>query len=101
MGANDINQWSEQFYPVYDRQGLIIDVRHNGGGNIDSWILGKLLLKAWFYWQPRIGKPTWAGEIWSFDNALADRGIASAAEFGVYGPDDKWLIEATVSIPTW
>jgi len=39
--------------------GLIIDVGTNGGGNIDSWILGKLLRKAWFYWQPRIGKPTW------------------------------------------
>src|SRR5579864_4567699 len=59
MVANDINQWAEQFYPVFNRQGLIIDVRHNGGGNIDSWILGKLLRKAWFYWQPRVGKPTW------------------------------------------
>ena len=37
--------------------GLIIDVRHNNGGNIDSWILGKLLRKAWFYWQPRVGQP--------------------------------------------
>jgi len=64
--------------------------------------LASCCAKLGFYWQPRIGKPTWAGEIWlSFDNALADRGLASAAEFGVYGPDDKWLIEATLSIPTW
>jgi tricorn protease len=41
------------------RQGLIIDVRHNHGGNIDPWLLGKLLRQAWFYWQPRIGNPTW------------------------------------------
>jgi tricorn protease len=83
MGVNDINQWAEQFYPVFDRQGLIIDVRHNGGGNIDSWILGKL-----------IGTRTWGGEIWlSASNVLADRGIATAAEMGVYGPDGKWLIE--------
>jgi tricorn protease len=59
MGSNDIDQWVRDFYPVFDRQGLIIDVRHNGGGNIDSWILAKLLRKAWFYWQPRIGHPTW------------------------------------------
>ena len=59
MGAGDIEQWVRDFYPVFDRQGLIIDVRHNGGGNIDSWILGKLLRKAWFYWQPRIGNPYW------------------------------------------
>ena len=45
------------FYPVFDRKGLIIDVRHNRGGNIDTWILEKLLRKAWFYWQPRVGEP--------------------------------------------
>jgi len=37
---------------------------------------------------------TWGGEIWlSFDNWLLDKGIASAAEYGVYGPEGKWLIE--------
>ena len=44
--------------PCIDRQGLIIDMRHNHGGNIDSWLLGELLRKAWFYWQPRVGNPT-------------------------------------------
>ena len=137
MGSGDIAQWAEHYYPVFDRQGLIIDVRHNNGGSIDSWILSKLLRKAWFYWQPRaghstwnmqyafrghlvllcdertasdgeaisegfrrlglgplIGTRTWGGEIWlSASNVLADRGIASAAELGVYGPEGKWLIE--------
>ncbi|HKX60859.1 MAG TPA: S41 family peptidase, partial [Verrucomicrobiae bacterium] len=59
MGANDIAQWARDFFPVFNRQGLVIDVRHNNGGNIDSWILSKLLRKAWFYWQPRVGEPTW------------------------------------------
>ena len=58
MGPDDIEQWARDFYPVFDRQGLIIDVRHNHGGNIDSWLLGKLLRKAWFYWQPRVGNPS-------------------------------------------
>ena len=137
MGGRDIAAWARDFYPVFNRKGLIIDVRHNNGGNIDSWILEKLLRKAWFYWQPRVGAPTWnmqyafrgqvavlcdehtasdgeaftegfkrlglgkvigtrtwGGEIWlSFDNWLVDKGIASAAEFGVYGPEGKWLIE--------
>lgn len=136
MGANDINQWEENYFPVYDRQGLIIDVRHNGGGNIDSWLLGKLLRRPWFYWQSRIGQPywnmqfafrghivvlidertasdgeafaegfrrlglgkligtrTWGGEVWlSASNRLVDRGIATAAEMGVYA-DGRWLIE--------
>lgn len=137
MGPDDIAHWARDYYPVYNRQGLIIDVRHNHGGNIDSWLLGQLLRKAWFYWQPRIGDPiwnmqyafrghivimcdqltasdgeaftegakrlglgkvigmrTWGGEIWlSADDFLADQGIATAAEVGVYGPEGKWLIE--------
>jgi len=59
MGSGDIDQWARDFYPVFDRQGLIIDVRHNHGGNIDSWLLSKLLRQAWFYFQPRVGNPSW------------------------------------------
>jgi len=137
MQEDDISSWARNFYPVFDRDGLIVDVRNNGGGNIDSWILEKLLRKAWFFWKPRVGKSfsnmqyafrghmivlcnewtgsdgeaftegfrrlglgkvlgtrTWGGEIWlSFDNRLVDKGIASAAELGVYGPEGQWLIE--------
>ncbi len=41
-----------------------------------------------------IGTRTWGGEIWlSQSNFLVDRGIATAAETGVYGPEGDWLIE--------
>jgi len=137
MSAANITEWQREFYPVFDRDGLIIDVRHNNGGNIDSWILEKLLRKAWFFWQPRVGDPTWnmqyafrghvvvlvdqntasdgeafaegfrrlglgkvigtrtwGGEIWlTQSNVLVDRGIATAAEIGVFGPEGDWLIE--------
>lgn len=137
MGGGNYTEWVKSFYPVFDRKGLIIDVRHNRGGNIDSWILEKLLRRAWFYWQGRVGKPywnmqfafrghmvvlcnertasdgeafaegfrrlglgkligtrTWGGEIWlSSSNVLVDKGIATAAETGVYGPEGEWLIE--------
>jgi len=59
MGAENIAEWARGFFPVFNRQGLIIDVRHNRGGNIDAWILEKLLRKAWFYWQRRVGEPYW------------------------------------------
>ena len=59
MGDGDMAQWTRDFYPVFNRSGLIIDVRHNQGGNIDSWVLEKLLRRAWFYWQPRVGNPSW------------------------------------------
>ncbi len=137
MGASDISQWAEQYTPVFTREGLIIDVRHNRGGNIDSWILEKLMRKAWMYWQTHrdfkiwnmqqafrghmvvlcdeftgsdgeaftegfrrlglgkvIGTRTWGGEIWlTSSNQLVDRGIATAAEWGVFGADRQWLIE--------
>jgi tricorn protease len=137
MGSNNYTEWVKNFYPVFNRKGLIIDVRNNRGGNIDSWILEKLMRKAWFYWKGRVGKPTWnmqyafrghmvvlcnertasdgeafsegfrrlglgkvigtrtwGGEIWlSSSNVLVDRGIATAAETGVFGPEGEWLIE--------
>lgn len=137
MTGNDIDDFVKQFYPIFNRKGLILDVRENFGGNIDSWVLEKLMRKAWMYWQGRAGGPTWnmqyafrghmvilcdqqtasdgeavtegfrrlgmgkvigmrtwGGEIWlSSSNRLVDNGIATAAERGVYGPDNKWLIE--------
>jgi tricorn protease len=57
MGAEDINNFAREFYANYDKQGLIIDVRRNRGGNIDSWIIEKLLRKAWAFWQPTHGTP--------------------------------------------
>ncbi|MBC7904203.1 MAG: PD40 domain-containing protein [Gemmatimonadaceae bacterium] len=59
MGGGDMDAFVKQFYPVFNRKGLIIDVRHNFGGNIDSWVLEKLMRKAWMYWQGRAGGPTW------------------------------------------
>ncbi|MGE0455022.1 MAG: S41 family peptidase [Vicinamibacteria bacterium] len=59
MGESDVTAWYRSFYPVFDRAGLIIDVRHNRGGNIDSFILEKLLRKAWMYWKSRAGEPSW------------------------------------------
>ena len=59
MGGGNYSEWVRNFYPVFNRKGLIIDVRHNRGGNIDSWILEKLIRQAWFYWKPRKSAPTW------------------------------------------
>jgi tricorn protease len=82
MGSNDIAQWFRDYYPVFNRQGLIIDVRHNNGGNIDSWILGRLLRKAWMYWQSRVGNPYWNMQ-WAFRGhlvVLVDEWTASDGE---------------------
>ena len=59
MSGGNFEEFVKGFYPVFNREGLIIDVRNNRGGNIDSWILSRLLRKAWFFWQTRAGSPTW------------------------------------------
>jgi len=38
---------------VYQRDGLILDLRHNNGGNIDSWIIEKLQRRVWHFFQSR------------------------------------------------
>ncbi|MGL4446386.1 MAG: S41 family peptidase, partial [Shewanella sp.] len=55
MGGGDIESFAREFYTNYDKDGLIIDVRRNRGGNIDSWIIEKLLRRAWAFWQPTRG----------------------------------------------
>jgi tricorn protease len=59
MGGGNLTEWYEQFYPVFNRQGLIIDVRRNSGGNIDSFILEKLMRQAWMYWKENVGEVSW------------------------------------------
>lgn len=58
MGSGDIASFAREFYANYDKQGLIIDVRRNRGGNIDSWIIEKLLRRTWAFWAPTHGTPS-------------------------------------------
>lgn len=53
MTRDDIADFAREFYAQTDREGLIVDVRFNGGGNIDSWIIEKLMRRAWAFWQRR------------------------------------------------
>jgi tricorn protease len=59
MGATDMSDFIREFYANFDRDGLIIDVRRNRGGNIDAWIIEKLLKRAWSFWQPPGSDPYW------------------------------------------
>ncbi|MEM9301369.1 MAG: S41 family peptidase [Pseudomonadota bacterium] len=51
MGSRDIADFAREFFPQLRRQGLIIDVRGNRGGNVDAWVLNALLRQAWMFWQ--------------------------------------------------
>lgn len=55
MGGRDIASFVRDFYEHTDKDGLIIDVRGNNGGNIDSWLIGTLLRRVWMFWQSPLG----------------------------------------------
>jgi tricorn protease len=57
MVARDINAFARDFYANINKEGLIIDVRRNNGGNIDSWIIEKLLRRSWAFWSSNGKQP--------------------------------------------
>lgn len=42
MGVEGLNEFARYFYPQLDKEGLIIDDRENGGGNVSPMILERL-----------------------------------------------------------
>ena len=42
MGVEGLNEFARYFYPQLDKEGLIIDDRANGGGNVSPMILERL-----------------------------------------------------------
>lgn len=66
MGGDDFESWARHFYPAFTKGGLIIDVRNNRGGNIDSWIISRLLRKAWSFWNQRVGR----SNLWNMQYAF-------------------------------
>ncbi len=71
-GAEGEDSFVRGFYPDFDKDALIVDVRHNHGGNIDSWLLDTLQRKAWSFWQGRATNITTGGLGW--DEQFAFRG---------------------------
>ncbi len=58
MGAPGIAEFIKWFYPQVRKQGLVVDVRSNGGGNVSQWIIERLdnrLLGT------RFGRSNWPG----------------------------------------
>lgn len=56
MGARGYAEFHRGFLAEVDREGLIVDVRFNGGGNVSSLILEKLARRRIGYDMPRWGQ---------------------------------------------
>ncbi|MBM3464742.1 MAG: peptidase, partial [Armatimonadetes bacterium] len=57
MGPEGYSQFHRGFLVEYDRDALIVDVRHNGGGHVSSLLLQKLARRRLGYDFPRWGMP--------------------------------------------
>lgn len=102
MGGGNITEFYRNFYPVFDRPGLIIDVRRNNGGNIDSFILEKLMRQAWMYWKERVGEPSWNMQ-YAFRGhmvVLVDQNTASDGEAFADG-FRRLGLGTTIGMRTW
>jgi tricorn protease len=42
MGAAGAYEFLKWYYPQTDREGMVVDVRSNGGGNVSRWIIERL-----------------------------------------------------------
>lgn len=55
MGGDGLVAFSRLFYPQFTKQGLVVDIRDNGGGFVSQMIIERLNRKVWAFMQPRHG----------------------------------------------
>ena len=56
MGSDGLNEFVRYFYPQLDKEGLIIDDRANGGGNVSPMILERLAREPYRLTMSRFSK---------------------------------------------
>lgn len=58
MGAGGLNEFVKRYYPQLSKEGLIVDVRGNGGGNVSPMIIERLRREAIMMDNIRNNKPS-------------------------------------------
>ena len=59
MSVSGMQQFGQMYYPQYKKQGMILDVRFNGGGSIATLLLSQLDRKIWSTDMSRHGGTGW------------------------------------------
>ncbi|MFH1861186.1 MAG: S41 family peptidase, partial [bacterium] len=55
MMTDGLWQFGLQYYPQFEKEAMILDVRYNGGGNVAQMLLSELDRKVWTVGRPRHG----------------------------------------------
>ena len=118
MGAEGIQEFIKWYYGQIRKEGLVIDVRGNGGGNVSQMLIERLRRTFHghlvcildedsasdgdiFPYQfreaglgPLIGKRSWGGVIGITNHGqLIDGGSVNVPQFGTNGVDGSWVVE--------
>jgi tricorn protease len=59
MGRSSLARFEEEINEYWNKNGMIIDIRYNGGGNIDQQLIDILERKPYEYWNYRNGGRAW------------------------------------------
>jgi tricorn protease len=59
MNQPSLSKFEDEIDRYWNKKGIIIDIRYNGGGNIDQELLDILERRPYEYWNNRYGVPTW------------------------------------------
>ena len=59
MGFSGMLEFGQMYYPQYNKEGMILDVRFNGGGNIATMLLSQLARRIWCTDMSRHGGTGW------------------------------------------
>jgi tricorn protease len=84
MGPSDVAAFARDFYASKNKKGFVIDVRRNDGGNVDSWIIDRLMRKAWMFWSYRTDEP-----YFNMQNAFRGH-LAVIADEGTYSDGETF-----------
>jgi len=59
MNQSSLERFENEIDRYWDAQGIVVDIRYNGGGNIDQQLLDILERRPYEYWNSRWGAPQW------------------------------------------
>ncbi len=84
MDVAGLKEFGKHYYPNLGKDGMIYDVRYNGGGYIDAMLLLQLGSRPYSYFKPRYGA-SWTRQDWAFPGyrvaLVNDQSYSDAEEF--------------------
>jgi tricorn protease len=82
MGDGGLREFAKHYYPNVEKDGMVYDVRNNGGGYISAMLLLQMSAPPYTYFKPRHGT-SWTRQDWGFSGysaALCNQNSGSNAE---------------------